>query len=247
MKASERHHLKTNEFARSVNRTREVLVERQRSLTAGLVIAAIVLVGLAFYFGQRSRTQSRAGAMLAEATAILSAPVVPPPTPGVASPPPQPGSFSSEAARAEAAVEKLLAAAQAYPSTASGRLARFRAAEQLAGLGKLSEAEQQFTELRQGDASGLYGRMATLGLAAVQLRAGKHDQAIAGFKQVVERPETDLPLDGVLMELGRAYAAAGNADEARKTFTRVIDEFPQSVYAAEARRQVDLLGGGSAS
>ena len=37
------------------------------------------------------------------------------------------------------------------------------------------------------------------------------------------------------MQLGRAAIAAGKKDEAARAFTRVVDEFPQSLYATEAK------------
>jgi outer membrane protein assembly factor BamD (BamD/ComL family) len=48
-------------------------------------------------------------------------------------------------------------------------------------------------------------------------------------------------VDGVLMALGRTYAKAGRADEAARAFSRIVDEFPQSVYAADARRERDQV------
>ena len=41
------------------------------------------------------------------------------------------------------------------------------------------------------------------------------------------------------MHLGRAYARAGKKEEAIRSFTRVVDEFPQSAYAADARREME--------
>ena len=55
------------------------------------------------------------------------------------------------------------------------------------------------------------------------------------------RKDTDLPADGVLMQLGRAYRMAGKKAEALQTFTRVTEEFPQSIYVGEARREADAL------
>jgi len=48
-----------------------------------------------------------------------------------------------------------------------------------------------------------------------------------------------LPIDGVLMQLGRAYMKAGKKNEAAHAFTRVVEEFPQSLYAADARREME--------
>ena len=84
--------------------------------------------------------------------------------------------------------------------------------------------------------------MARLGEADARLLAKEYDQAIAVYKELGERKDGPLPADGVLMQLGRAYVAAGKTAEAKQTFTRVVDEFPDSPYSAEARRELDALG-----
>ena len=38
-----------------------------------------------------------------------------------------------------------------------------------------------------------------------------------------------MPIDGILMQLGRAYALAGRKEEAVSTFTAETDEFPTSI------------------
>jgi TolA-binding protein len=40
------------------------------------------------------------------------------------------------------------------------------------------------------------------------------------------------------MQLAQAYQKAGKMQDARATFKRVADEFPQSPFAADARTQV---------
>jgi outer membrane protein assembly factor BamD (BamD/ComL family) len=47
------------------------------------------------------------------------------------------------------------------------------------------------------------------------------------------------------MQLGRTYLAAGRTVEAAQIFKRVTQEFPNSPYVAEARRQVDSLRPGA--
>ena len=41
------------------------------------------------------------------------------------------------------------------------------------------------------------------------------------------------------MQLGRAYLKAGKKNEAAHAFTRVVEEFPQSAYAPDARREME--------
>ena len=51
-----------------------------------------------------------------------------------------------------------------------------------------------------------------------------------------------LPVDGVLMQLARAYEKAGKAAEARTAYKRVVDEFPDSLYVPAARTELTRLG-----
>jgi outer membrane protein assembly factor BamD (BamD/ComL family) len=45
------------------------------------------------------------------------------------------------------------------------------------------------------------------------------------------------------MQLGRTYVRAGRKEEAARAFTRVVEEFPESVYAADARRELAEVKG----
>ena len=51
----------------------------------------------------------------------------------------------------------------------------------------------------------------------------------------------DVPVDAVLSQLGAAYLAAGKKAEAQQTFQRITTEFAASPYAADARKQLDVL------
>ena len=73
------------------------------------------------------------------------------------------------------------------------------------------------------------------------MRQGKFDPAIATYKELSATAKDDLPVDGVLMALGRAYVAAGKKTEAGQTFKRLSDEFPSSPYATEAKRELETL------
>ena len=91
-------------------------------------------------------------------------------------------------------------------------------------------------------ASGLLQRSARLGKAEAQIRAAQYDPAIATLKQIVDQKDASLPPDAVLMELARAYRLAGNTAEARKTLTQVIEQHADSVYATEAKAEIEKLG-----
>ena len=241
MKSTERHKLKENEFAETVARTREVMAGRQREITTivVVVIAALVLVG--GYLGYRASRNAKAQTLLASALAVAEAPVVVPPPPAPGSPPPvqQPGTFRTERERLEAALPRLQQAADAYPDSEAGITARYRLAASLAEIGRYAEAEQRYQEVvTKSGSKSVYHHTARLGVAEAQLAQGKNDAAIATFKEVSTDSSSTLPVDGVLMQLGRAALVAGKKDEASRAFTRVVEEFPQSLYASEAKEKL---------
>ncbi len=241
MKSTERHKLKENEFAHTVARARDVIDTRGRDM-ATLAIVVVAAVALAFgYMAWRQSRDGKANTMLAAALAVAEAPVVAPvaPAPGSPMPVKQPGTFETERAKLEAALPKFQETFDRYPNTDAGIAARYHAAGTLASLGRLPEAEARYKEVVDKAGSRIYGRTGRLGLAQVQVAQGKYDPAIAIYQQLTTDTTSQIPVDGVLMELGRAYLKAGRKTDAAHAFTRVVEEFPQSLYAADARREME--------
>ncbi len=271
MKRSERHHLKQNVLAVSMAHAEEALRRRRREVIVGVSVTLVLALVIGGYYFRQGQIASRAGALLAEAVVIVQAPVVPPPSlepeaagtdpePGEAPNPDAPdtddappaqavealftqprGSYASDTARLEAALSKFMAAADAYPSTASGITARYHAAGVLATLGQTDEAVRQYREVIEQAGSQIYGQMARLGVADLRLGAGDYESAIALLQEATVPPESFVPVDAVLMRLGRAYRLAGKTLEALQAFTRIVDEYPGSLYVVDARRELETL------
>jgi TolA-binding protein len=244
MKRIERHKLKGNDFATSLAKARTVVADRSREVTTTVIALVVAVALIGGFYGWRSSRNAKATNLLAGALAVAEAPVVTPPPPAPGSPPPvqQPGTFRTEHDRLEAALPRLIEAADKYPNTDAGLTARYRAAGVLAELGRYPEAEQRYQEVvAKAGRNSIYGRTARLGLADAQMAQAKHDAAITTLKNLTTDTDSQLPLDGVLMQLGRAYLQAGKKDEATRAFTRVVDEFPQSLYAGEAREKISEL------
>jgi TolA-binding protein len=246
MKRIERHKLKENDFAETVARARDLLVERQQTVTVTVVAIVAVVVILGAFMAWRTSRKNHATESLAQALAVAEAPVVTPPPPAPGSPPPvqQPGTFRTEQARAEAALPMLMKTADSYPSTDAGVTARFRAAATLADLGRFPEAEQRYREvIDKAGRSSIYAKTAKLGLADTLAAEKKYDEAISTLKELTTDSNLQLPLDGVLMQLARTAAQGGKTDEATRAYNRISNEFPQSLYAAEAKQKVAELRG----
>ena len=241
MKSTDRHKLKENDFAQTVARTREMVNERPRE-TATVVIAVLaVALVLGVFFAWKASRDGKATTLLATALAVAEAPIVtpPPPAPGSAPPVQPPGSFRTERERLEASLPLLQRAADAYPDSDAGITARYRLAVSLAELGRHAEAEQRYQEVVQkSGAKSIYHHTARLGVGEAQLAQGKADAALTTFRELSTDTNSSLPVDGVLMQLGRAALVAGKKDDATRAFTRVVDEFPQSLYASEAKEKL---------
>jgi TolA-binding protein len=250
MKTKHRRELKQNDVAQMVAAARTFLDENGRKLTWAVVAIIVVGVAVAGLLAYRTREQARGTELLAQATVVLNTAVVPvnsetkpgdaPAAAGIGAK----GTFSTEAQKLNAAVPKLRAAADAYPDTAAGIQARYHLAASLAALGQQKEAITQFDEVaRRAGNDSLYGRMAQLGKAEAQFASGDTDAAIATWKELAAKKDANLPEDAILMQLGRAYQAKGNTADAKKTFTDIVDNHPDSPYVAEARKELDSLKG----
>jgi TolA-binding protein len=242
MKRTERHHLKENEFAEWLLGTKAWYEANSRTIGYVGILAVLVLVAVMGTMAYRQWSAGKASSALAEALAIAEAPVLPPAPAEAGKPPVQrPGTYPTDRARLEAALPRLMAVAEAYPSSDAGIMARYRAASALVAVGRVQEGIQRYQEVVE-KSKGAYQVMARLGIGEAHLMAGQFDQAIAAFKAVESLKSDDAPADGVLMQLGRAYKLAGKSDDAKKTFKRVVDEFPLSSYAPAARRELEDAG-----
>jgi tetratricopeptide (TPR) repeat protein len=233
MKRDERHHLKENDFANLVSRTSESVRSHGRGVGVAAVLIGLALLLVGGYFFWRNNREEKAGTLLAEALATAQAPIVPPAI-GTA---PTTGSFPTERARTEAALPKLLSAADAYPSSKAGIEARYQAATLLTELGRYPEAVQRYQEVIDRDSKGLHGQTARLGLASAVSLNGDHDRAIQQLQAMSAETDGAIPVDAVLAQLARAYERAGKTTEAGQTWKRIKDEFPESIYMQEATQK----------
>ena len=249
MKRIQRKHLKENELAQSIEAARDYIEPRKgmfAKIALALVALVVVAMGVSMWSGRSEGASEQA---LAQALVALNAPVVPAGVEGAEGVPAAAalgatGTFATEEAKLNAAVPKLKSAADTYPSTAAGIQARYHLAGALASLGKYPEAITAFDEVVQRAGSdSLYGRMARLGKADSQARAGQLDAAIDTWKGMSTEDADELPVDAILMQLARAYVQKGNTEEARKTFTQIVDGHPNSPYLPEAREELENLKG----
>ena len=257
MRREERHHLKDNPLATALTRVQAALLVRGRTLAAAGAVVALAAAGAGGYFLWQQQRVNQAGELLADALIVLDSRIAVPPDAAdgadeSAADWVQPaGTFVSDEARLEAALERLTAVADAYPNLRHGIAARYEAAGALVALGRLDEASAAYEQVIAAGGDQLHGAVARLGLAETRILDGDAAGAVTLLEQETTVAESAVPLDAVLMRLGHAYELTGQDSDALAAFTRVVEEFPLSLYASEARRKADALdlvaSGGTAS
>jgi TolA-binding protein len=240
MKSQERHQLKQDEFVVRATHVAAQFAENRRRWMMG--IGAVVVIGAVVggYLYFQSRAKDAASALLGAALQIEQAPIVPAPTvPGAVQ---QAGTYPTEAARGEAAIAAYQTVIDTYPSAETGTAGRYHLGTVYLRLGRAADAERAFAEAVERGGTSVYAEMAKMGQVEALTAQSKYDEAIRILTDLSGLRDGTVPVDGVLMELARVCRKAGKTEEARAAFKRVVDEFPESPYATDARQQLATMG-----
>lgn len=207
-------------------------------VTAAVVaVVALAAFGVTSYLGHRRREAERA---FAKALDTFHSPVSTELPEGF-EPPPGPV-FASAAEKHRKAAAQFDEVAGKYGSLDAGRRARYYAALAHMELGEYDAAEKSLSEIAaQRDRDALEGSLARLALADLHRRRGQLDKAIEDYRRLIDDSSFVLPRDHVLLELASTLEAAKRPAEAAAAYRRLVEEFPSSVYAPEARRRADYL------
>ena len=238
MKRTERHHLKDNEFAQLAAGAANLVQDRSRTILGVVVALVVVAVGIGGYTSWRNSAEARAATQLASALTIEEARVGPPAAFGQA---PSGISFVSQREKNQAVLTKYKEVADAFPNSQAGLYARHRQGATAMALGTPKLAVEAYQDVISKGGDSLYAQMAKLGLAEAQAQSGDYESAINTFRDLTQRKDGPLPVDGLLMRLGRLQIEAGKSTDAEQSFSKVVAEYPESSFAADARKELDAL------
>lgn len=199
------------------------------SQVAGILVAVIlaIVIGYAGWKFYSDRQTLKASADLDEAMKTYNARI------GIASPSAEPGdvSFSSEQARAEAALSKFATAADKYPHTNPGRLARYYQALTLEDLERHNQALEELKKISSGSDKEL-AAMAQYQTASIYARTGKTDDAVKLYRALAEQRSVFVPRPLVLVELADLLRQT-NPTEATNLYQQIKKEFPDDTTVTE--------------
>ncbi len=236
MKRTERHHLKQDELVAGIGQaTHWFEAHRQNVVNAVLVAlgAGLLLGGIYIY---RTRKADEGHRLLTEALKDFHGTVG---TKGEEAPP-NVRSFATPEEKYRTALLSLEKVAIDFGSYDSGRQAQYYAGLCQAELNDFEAAERSLQELRSGNRDLLY-YLASQALASVKTERGNHTEAAEIYRPLVEDAQNPLPKDYLLFELAKAQEKAGNLEQARQTYDRVLTEHPESQLRGDALSRKELL------
>jgi len=137
--------------------------------------------------------------------------------------------------------EAYLKVAATYPKSRAGARALLLAAGSLFVDGKYPEAKTQFERFKRDYSSSLFLGEALLGIAACLDAQGQTREAMAAYKDFVERRSGDSNVPHAKFALGRLHQAQNEPEQARKLFEDVERTDPFGSLGDEARMQLEDL------
>jgi tetratricopeptide (TPR) repeat protein len=222
-----RKDLKRNDLVETVGRTVDYVTSHRRGVGEGVAVAAGIALLVGGFFLVKTYREARAGRELSAGLAAFDAPLAG--EPGAAS---APLSFPSAAARDAAAAEHLRKAAS-YGGTTPARAASVI----LAARDAKATAADSFERAAR---DGRFEIAAAAEIDAARLLAsqGKVTEAVERLKRAVESPDASMPKDALLFALAQIYEGSGASSDARSVYQRIVNDYPNSPYRADARQKL---------
>jgi len=245
LKKELRQQIKQDEFASGLEQALAWVAGHRDEVRIGVGVAVVVAAAfgaVAYFQGQRAREANRA---FEDAMAAFEAPVAAQLAPGADRPSGQ--VFATAEDKYKTAAAAFEGVVRRYGSLEAGSRARYYAALSRIELGQYADAEKALRELQTAGGKGLLPDLARLGLAEVYRRSGETDKAVDVYRSVMSDPATTLPRDLALREMAGTLEDARRFAEARKAYLELLQEYPASVYASEARSRADYLAGAESS
>lgn len=238
MKKELKQQIKHDEFASGLEKAIAWASSHGDELRIGLGVVVVLLAAggsLAYFRSQRAREAERA---FLDAVASFEAPVSGESPPGAE---PATGQvFATAEDKWKTTAAAFEGVERRYGSLAFAAQAKYFAALARIELGQYAEAEKSLKEL-QARGGGLEPQLARLALAGLYRRQGETDRAVEVYRSLASDPATALPRDYALLCLAGTLEDAKRSAPARAAYQELVEYYPASVYAAEARRRAEYL------
>ena len=238
MKKELRDEIKQDEFAGGLEKAVEWIGAHRDEVRigAGVMVVLLAAAGAVGYFqGQRAREADRA---FRDALTTFEAPVASEVAPDAQRPPGQ--VFATAEERYKTAAAAFEGVERRFGSSKTALRAKYYEALSRIELGQYPEAEKALREL-QSNGTGLEPELARAALASLYRRSGQTDKAVEAYRGLGTNPAANVPRDFAMMCAARTLEDAKRWAEALAAYRQVLEDFPASVYASDARAEVAHL------
>lgn len=236
MDKKHRHDLQRNDLREVLLSARDyVTSHRSQSVQTTLLVVVAALLAGAIWGGIAWR-QSRLGARLSAALALLDAPLA---SDGAA--PAGQRVFKDDAERTAAAKDELKKLAADAPSSLSGEAAALLVMGLDGPKGVSGGALDAARGLAKGESGGLAAGVAFVSALDAEAASGRAKEAFETAKKALESGDAPVPKDVLLVSLGRLAEKSGKSAEAKTYYQRVLTDYPDSAMRTEAQQRVQGL------
>lgn len=237
-----RREMKRDEVAEAVESTVDYFGSHAK--TIGYAVAAVVVLALGLLVWKlwSSGHQEKAAAELAKAVKVASAPIVA--TAAEAKPDDADAPSFADATARRAKAKKMLEDVRAkFSSTDAGDVAGLYLGSIAAEENKLDDARKLWQEFVDDHSGHMLAGNARLNLVELDRRQGKGEALVGELQAMIGNADAPLPQDAILFELAQTYETMKRDAEAKKTFQRIVDEYPRSSYRSAAQQRLGPTGG----
>lgn len=233
-----RQDMKRNELSTALGKGYEYAESHGRTIliAAASVLGLALLAGL-FYMYRGSQAE-KANTALAKAIEIYQAPIDP-----AAPKPDDPVSptFADAAARQAKAKTLFQDLYDQHGSTVAGDVASVYLAQIAMAENQPDRARELWSAFLDEHGDHLLAGQTRVNLLRLDRSQGKGEEVAQTLTAMLDESEPPLPLDVILNELASTQEQLGKTQEAIQSWQRIVDEFPQSPYAREARERIAAL------
>ena len=213
-----RKQMKRNEMVETVGSVVEYTRDHSRTLLWAALAVAVVLVLVAVFFVWRGQRGAGAATALAEAMAVE-------------------GDDATAQKQFEEVVER-------FPRSGAAGVARLYLAGYAAAAADDTKAHELWEAAAREGGDTALGQQARLNLWELDRSLGRHDELAEEIRSLLAEETTTLSKDQLLHQLALTLEAGGDDIEARDTYLRLVDEYPQSILSGAAQQRADRLGNG---
>ena len=233
MHRDHRRELKRDKFVDEVGSLTSRARDNQRlliTITVTLVVLALIGYGIYFY---RSNREQQAQEALATAIETIDSPLIEPGAPNPKA------IFRTEQERSTRATVMFHDLQKKYAGTDAADVANLYLARLDTTNNDVSGAKNLLGQFIKDHPDHRLVGGAKYSLYQLRIGNGEAAQVVAELNQEMgKKSERALPGDVLLALLAQAYEAQGNMQQSRETYRRIMNQFPDSPYAADAQRRV---------